>query len=120
MNKVIGIFALSSILLTACKKSFITLPPVSTVSTEALYKTDKDYSDALTGVYSLLRDQYQTFWQFDLASDDARHQWPSEDIWLRLDNYTYQTNEDFFLTSWGNYYGVIFRANTILEKIATA
>jgi tetratricopeptide (TPR) repeat protein len=112
--------ALASILTMSCKKTFIDLPPVSTVSTASLYKTDKDFSDAVTGVYSLLRDQYQTFWQFDLPSDDARHQWPSEDVLLRLDNYTYQTNEDFFLTTWGNYYGMIFRANAILEKIAAA
>ena len=109
-----------ALLATSCSKSFITLPPVSTVATAALYKTDKDFKDALTGAYSLLRDNYQTFWQFDLPSDDSRHQWPSDDITLRLDNFTYQTNEEFFRTSWGNYYGVISRVNTILDKIATA
>ncbi|MEO5891670.1 MAG: RagB/SusD family nutrient uptake outer membrane protein [Ferruginibacter sp.] len=120
MKYLITILVLATMLSSSCKKGFIDLPPVSTVSTEALYKTDKDYSDAIIGVYSILRDQYQSFWQFDLASDDSRHQWPSEDIWLRLDNYTYQTDEPFFLTSWGNYYGIIFRANTLLDKLAAA
>ncbi len=122
MNKVFGMAAIVALLLgqTACKKSFIDLQPVSSVSTEALYKTDKDFSDALVGAYSQLRDQYQVFWQFDLPSDDARHQYPSEDIDLRLDRYTYQNNEDFFLSSWGNYYGVISRANAILDKLETA
>lgn len=118
MKNIISIIiAFASILMISCKKDFIELEPVSTVSTDALYKTDKDFSDALTGVYSLLRDQYQDFWQYDLVSDDSKHQWPSEDIRLRLDNYTYQTNEGLFLDSWRNYYGMIFRVNTILEKI---
>jgi hypothetical protein len=120
MKKIICIAALGSFLSLSCSKSFITLPPVSTVATQALYKSDKDFKDALTGAYSLLRDEYQLFWQFDLPSDDAIHQWPSDDITLRLDNYTYQTNEDFFRTSWGDYYGVISRVNAILDKIADA
>jgi len=121
MNKILFfIVALTSLTVISCSKSFTNLQPISSVSTDALYKTDKDYSDALIGAYSLLRDQYQLFFQFDLASDDARHQWPSEDILLRLDNYTYQNNEPFFLSSWGNYYGVIYRVNTVLDKIAKA
>ncbi|MBS1660373.1 MAG: RagB/SusD family nutrient uptake outer membrane protein [Bacteroidetes bacterium] len=120
MKKIVYIAALIAITGLSCSKKFIELTPISSVSTESLYKTDKDFSDALTGAYSLLRDQYQSFWQFDLPSDDARHQWPSEDILLRLDNYTYQNNEDFFYSTWGNYYGVIFRVNTILDKIAKA
>jgi hypothetical protein len=120
MNKLFYIAALTSLIVASCSKSFIDLQPVSSVSTETLYKTDKDFSDALIGAYSLLRDQYQVFFQFDLASDDARHQWPSEDILLRMDNYTYQNNEDFFLSSWGNYYGVISRVNAVLDKIDKA
>lgn len=120
MNKLICIIVLTSIAVASCKKSFIDLQPVSSVSTQALYKTDKDYNDAIVGAYSLLRDQYQNFWRFDLPSDDARHQWPSDDIELRLDNYTYQNNEDLFKTSWTNYFGIIYRSNSILDKIADA
>ncbi len=112
--------ALTSLLTVSCRKSFIDLPPISSVSTEALYKTDKDFSDALIGVYSVFRDQYQSIWEFDLPSDDARHQFASDDIELRMDNYTYQNNEALFRTTWGNYYAVIYRANTILDKIAEA
>lgn len=118
MKKIISIVALASVLMMSCKKSFIDLQPVSTVSTDALYKTDEDFNDAVIGVYSLLQNEYRNFWQYNLVSDDSRHQWPSEDIRLRLDNYTYQINEGLFLNSWRNFYGIIFRANTILEKIA--
>jgi hypothetical protein len=121
MNKIIFyIAALSSFTIASCSKSFIDLQPVSSVSTEALYKTDKDFSDALTGAYSLLRDQYQSIWEFDLPSDDARHQFASDDIELRMDNYTFQNNENLIRTTWANYYGVIYRVNTILDKIGDA
>jgi hypothetical protein len=121
MNKInFYIAALMSFTIASCSKSFIDLQPVSSVSTEALYKTDKDFSDALTGAYSLLRDQYQSIWEFDLPSDDARHQFASDDIELRMDNYTFQNNENLIRTTWANYYGVIYRVNTILDKIADA
>ncbi len=120
MNKILYIAALTTLTVMSCSKKFIDLQPVSSVSTDALYRTDKDFSDALVGAYSLLRDQYQVFWQFDLTCEDAVHQWPSDDITLRLDNFTYQNNEAFFLSSWGNYYGIISRVNAVLDKIANA
>lgn len=117
MKNTIHIIILIAILLVGCKKDFINLLPISTASVDALYKTDKDFQDAVISCYDLLQNQYRTFWQYDLPSDDVRHQWPSEDIRLRMDNFTYQNNEGLFLTSWSNYYGIIFRANTILSNI---
>jgi hypothetical protein len=101
----------------ACSKDFIELRPISTVTVDALYNTDNDFKDAVIGCYSTLQNQYNNFWHFDLPSDDVKHQWPTEDIRLRLDNFTYQNNEGLFLNSWKNYYEIIFRANTILSKI---
>lgn len=117
MKNTISIIILTAILLVGCKKDFINLLPISSASVDALYNTDKDFQDAVIGCYDLLQRQYRNFWQYDLPSDDVRHQWPSEDIRLRLDNFTYQNNEGLFLTSWSNYYELIFRANTILSKI---
>lgn len=117
MKNIHIIVALSSILLVACSEEFIELYPVSTVTVDALYTTDKDFQDAVIGCYSTLQNQYNSFWNYDLASDDVKHQWPTEDIRLRLDNFTYQNNEGLFLNSWRNYYSIIFRANTILSKI---
>ncbi|HZK94937.1 MAG TPA: RagB/SusD family nutrient uptake outer membrane protein [Prolixibacteraceae bacterium] len=117
MKNIIHIIILTAMLLVGCKKDFINLLPISTASVDALYKTDKDFQDAVIGCYDILQNQYRTFWQYDLPSDDVRHQWPSEDIRLRLDNFTYQNNEGLFLSSWSNYYGIIFRANTILSNI---
>ena len=109
--------ALSSILLVGCSEDFIELYPTSTVTVDALYTTDKDFQDAVIGCYSTLQNQYNNFWNYDLPSDDVKHQWPTEDIRLRMDNFTYQNNEGLFLNSWRNYYSIIFRANTVLSKI---
>lgn len=111
------LIALMATLAVACKEDFIEINPISTVSVDALYKTDKDFQDAVIGIYSTLKNQYNGFWHYDLPSDDVKHQWPTEDIRLRLDNFTYQDNEGFFQSSWENYYEIIFRANTLLSKI---
>ena len=42
MKRVSFIVVLTLILTTACRKEFIELTPVSTVSVDVLYKTDKD------------------------------------------------------------------------------
>lgn len=117
MKNIISVVALASVLMMSCSKDFIELRPISTVSVDALYKKDKDFQDAVIGCYSTLQNQYQGFWHYDLPSDDVKHQWPTEDIRLRLDNFTYQDNEGLFLNSWVNYYNIIFRANTVLSKI---
>jgi len=117
MKNLISIIALAAILLVACKKDFIELIPLSTVSVEVLYDTEKDFQDAVIGCYNLMQSQYRSFWKYDLPSDDVLHQWSTEDDRLRLDNYTYHNTEGFFLSSWTRYYEMIFRANTILSKI---
>jgi len=117
MKTIKSIMVFSALLIVACSKDFIEIDPISSANTAVLYKTDEDFNDAIIGCYSLLQEQYQNFWEYDLPSDDVRHQWPTEDIRLRLDNYTCQDNEGLFLDTWSNYYGVIFRANTILSNI---
>jgi len=77
----------------------------------------KDFKDALVGCYNALRSQYGVFWQWDLASDDVRHQWNTLDIRRNLDEYTYQNNEGFFSSRWNGYYSLIYRANYILQAI---
>lgn len=102
--------------LTGCS-DFIDLVPPSTATVGSVYKTDKDFKDALVGCYNALRSQYGVFWQWDLASDDVRHQWNTLDIRRNLDEYTYQNNEGFFSSRWNGYYSLIYRANYILQAI---
>lgn len=103
---------------TSCNREFIELNPVSTVSTDILYKTDKDFQDAVVGCYNVLQGQYRDFWQFgDLRGDDTRNESPSQAPLTRMDDFTLDYNEGVLVGSWQRYYRLITRANTILTQI---
>lgn len=121
MKAKIIIVILISLLTGACRKSFIELNPVSTVSSDVLYKTDKDYQDAVVGIYNGLRLPYQSFWQFgDLRGDDVKHE-PAFGLELiRIDNFTMDNDDAVLRNSWRDYYVIITRANTVLNKIENA
>lgn len=106
-------------LLSSCKK-FIDLLPISTISVETLYKTNKDFQDAVTGCYSTLQSQYQNFWMFgDVRGDDSADEL-NKGTPGGIDNF-YISNDDATLRStWRNYYNVIFSANIMLQKIQNA
>ncbi len=108
---------ISIVVFTGCSNDFIDLIPPSTATVADVYKTDKDYRDALVGCYQTLRGQYGVFWQWDLVSDDVRHQWATLDVRRNLDEYAYQNNEGFFSSRWNGYYTLIYRANYILGSI---
>ena len=105
----------------SCKKEFIDLNPVSTVSIDAIFKTDKDFQDAVTGCYTTLQVQYQNYWIFgDLRGDDSKHEIPSNVPLFSTDNFTLANEASLLSDTWLNYYKLINRANTIIEKIASA
>lgn len=100
-----------------CSSDFIDLTPPSAATVVDVYKTDKDFQDAMVGCYNSLRSQMGSYWHWDLASDDARHQWSTLDVRRNMDEYTYLNNEGFFSSRWNGYYTLIYRANYILEAI---
>lgn len=105
----------------ACSKSFIELNPVSTVSSDVLYKTDKDFQDAVIGVYNGLRSPYQNFWQFgDLRGDDTKHDPASGLELIRIDNFTMDNDDAVLRNSWRDYYIIINRANAVLTNVEKA
>jgi len=108
---------LSIVLYVGCSGDFINLTPPSTATVANVYKTDKDFQDAMVGCYRRLREVMNNYWQWDLVSDDARHQWATLDVRRNLDEYTYLNNEGFFSSRWSEYYSLIYRANYILESI---
>lgn len=120
-NIIIIIFLVFITMMSSCSKSFIEKNPVSTTIIDALYKTDKDYQDAVIGVYQGLRTPYQNMWQFgDLRGDD---------VWIQVTNQPSSTNVDLFSinssdallnNTWANYYIAINRANNILTRIESA
>jgi hypothetical protein len=120
MKKIISTLCISLVFLS-CSKNFIETRPISSVSVDVLYKTDKDYQDAVIGCYRTLQNQYQNFWEFgDLRGDDVEEQWTAALDLMRIDNFTADNSETVIASSWQNYYNIINRANTVLEKIKDA
>lgn len=109
------------LLMPSCRKAFIEREPVSSVTLDALYKTDKDFLDAIIGTYHATRNSHNNMWQFgDLRGDDA---------WIQVSNQPSSTNVDVFSinssdallnNTWADGYIIINRANTVLAKIADA
>jgi tetratricopeptide (TPR) repeat protein len=109
------------LLMASCKKEFIELRPVSTVTVDVLYKTDKDFQDAVIGCYTPLQAQYQNFWVFgDLRGDDSRHEVLQNLSRVAVDVFTLNNDDPLLRDTWRNYYQVISRANEILTRIETA
>lgn len=122
MKKLICIIILTSTLFGSCQKSFIELLPESTVTIDVLYKTDKDYADALIGIYTLYQGIYDGNYEYisELCGDDMEHQWATESIAVRLDYFTYTNDESMIRDYWRNHYSLINRANLLLAKIDKA
>lgn len=107
--------------LLSCKKDFIELSPQSSASTDALYKTDKDFQDAVVGIYTSYQSIYQTFWQFgDLPGDDTEQQHSAQLDLVNINNFLATSATPSLHNTWSDHYRIIFRANTVLEKIEKA
>jgi starch-binding outer membrane protein, SusD/RagB family len=112
------IILLISFIVMSCSKDFIELPPESTVSVDDVYKTDKDFQDAVTGCYNAFHSIYQNFWVFgDLRSDDSKQEIFSNIALLTVDNFTLSNDAGLVRDAWRNYYRAINRANAVLSKI---
>jgi hypothetical protein len=122
MKNIITIIFLAFItMMSSCSKSFIEKNPVSSVTTDALYKTDKDFQDAVIGIYHALRNQYQNMWQFgDLRGDDAWIQVTNQPSSTGVDVFSLNSSDALLRNTWANYYIAINRANTVLTRIADA
>lgn len=119
MKKIMWILALAFLL--SCKKTFIELNPESTASTNAVYKTNKDFQDAVIGIYSTTQSIYQSFWQFgDLAGDDTEQQHSAQLEFVNVNNFLATSATPLLHTTWLDHYRAIFRANTVLFQIAEA
>lgn len=122
MKNIISIIILAFLVtVLSCGKSFIERPPISSVTIDALYKTDKDFQDAIIGTYQALRNQYANIWQFgDLRGDDAFIQVSNQPSSTAVDVFSINSSDALLNTTWANYYIAINRANTVLSKIETA
>lgn len=122
MKKIVCLAAMATgLTLASCQKSFIELNPISTVSVDAIYKTDKDFQDAVVGIYSSLRNQYQDFWIFgDLRSDGSWHALGNDAFLISVDKFNMNSDANLMISTWRNYYSAINRANLVLSKLESA
>lgn len=120
MKKISTLVAAVSLLITSCSKEFIEILPVDTVTVDVLYKTDKDFQDAVIGVYGIFQDQYQNMYYYgDIRADDT---WDElvKGTPGAVDNFTLSNDDPLLISTWRNYYKAITRANAVLEKLTTA
>lgn len=109
------------LMMSSCSKKFIERPPLSSVTIDVLYKTDKDYQDAVIGAYQALRNQYANMWQFgDIRGDDAWIQVSNQPSTMAVDLFSINSSDALLNNTWANYYIVINRANNILSRIVNA
>lgn len=110
--------ALISLITISCSKTFLDVIPESTVTTELLYKSDKDFQDAVTGCYTALRTQYADMYVLgDVRSDDSWHALGNNITMNAINNFSELSSESIYANTWRNYYLVIYRANLLLTKI---
>jgi len=114
-------FVFVLLLSIGCSKNFVDLQPISTVSIDVLYKTDKDYVDALTATYNTLQDQYRSFYIFgDIRGDDTWQEIVKNNAQSYANAFVITSAEPLMNTTWGNYYRLIVRVNLLLSKIESA
>src|SRR5690606_20450513 len=106
--------------LTSCEQ-FIDTVPESSITVDGLYKTDKDFKDALVGCYSALQAPYDVFWQFsDLRGDDAGNYAAYNPTLSLVDDFAMDINADVLNDAWEGYYNAIYRVNLLLSKLVDA
>src|ERR1700754_2631271 len=107
MKKIVNslIIVTTSIFIFSCKKDFINLNPESTINVDVVYKTDKDFQDAITGCYNALQNQYRNFWLFgDIRGDDARADLFQGNETDFMNNFTLDYSAAVLQSTWQNYY----------------
>lgn len=121
MKNIVWLIMFSAATLLSCKKSFIEITPESSVSVDILYKTDKDFQDAINGGYNVLQTQYQNFWVFgDLPADDVSEDIPNHFDHVTFDQFTVTDRQPILVSTWRNYYNLISRVNAVLSNIEKA
>ena len=108
--------ALVSLIMVSCSKDFVELVPISSVSVDILYKTDKDFADALTATYNTFQSQYVNHYMFgDIRADDAWQEISKSNSQSYCDLFTLSSSDGLVSSTWQNYYRAIlsFKCNPV-------
>jgi hypothetical protein len=97
---------------------FITTAPVSSASTEHVYRTDDDFAQAVVGVYRALQQEYNDMWIYgDIRGDDTWAEVVKDNAAYWSDAFVMNGDHETTNGSWSNYYTAIYRANMVLERL---
>jgi hypothetical protein len=121
MKKLIFTIIMTSFIAASCE-DFINILPESTVTIDVLYKTDKDFADALVGCYSCFDNIYDGDQEFmgELMGDDMEHQWATESSAVRMDFFTFINDESVVQNYWRDHYQAISRLNLLIANLEKA
>src|ERR1700754_749960 len=121
MKFFIGLIIVATMLSVSCTKKFIDIDPISTVSVDAVYKTDGDFQNAVTGIYAVFQTEYANFWQYgDVRGDDTKSGLVSNLSVSDMDKFILNNDADILISTWRNYYNAINRANNVLVRVDKA
>lgn len=115
-------------LTTGCKKSFLEQQVPGALAADQFYKTDQDATQAVTAIYDLMTAHYNTSWTSlymvkTMLSDEsnAGGSGPGDqEGYQRLDDYTFDAQNDKVRGAWNLLYGAIYRANNVVNKVEPA
>jgi hypothetical protein len=109
-----------SIIMPACKKSFIDITPQGKVPVTTYYNTEIDIKTALNGTYSSLRPIYNEQYGFgELPSDNAQTYGESEVLYGEEDKLTWSPTSTNLQNAWTRFYATVAYANIVLGHVGT-
>ncbi len=112
---------ISGLLIGSCKKNFLDLSPISSITTDNFYRNANDIKNAVSGMYASLQLPgifVSSFIFGDIRSDDTRPvasgSVTDQD---EFDRFYIRTTNPFILARWNDSYRGISRCNAILDRI---
>ncbi|MHA4843612.1 RagB/SusD family nutrient uptake outer membrane protein [Flavitalea antarctica] len=120
-NIIYSLMIFGSLLVGSCKKDFLDLTPISSVTTDNFYQNANDIKNAMNGVYASLQIpgiHINNYIFGDIRSDDtqpvASGSVTDQD---EFDRFYIRTTNPFILARWNDCYRGISRCNAVLDRI---
>ncbi len=111
----------------SCKKTFLDVPPETSISSNTFFKTTDDFTQAINGVYAGLHDLYETAYVMgEMRSDNAYLVYKSNDrggqnvTKEQVASFTDDPQNQYSNTKYYSCYTIISRANAVLGAIDAA
>ncbi|HTI07507.1 MAG TPA: RagB/SusD family nutrient uptake outer membrane protein, partial [Puia sp.] len=119
------IFAGLILIISSCKKSFVTLYPEGQVNEGNFFKTTSDFQEALVGAYAPLRDAANVaFYMEEMRADNTFFDYNSKDRGgadaEKLSEFLDDASNGTIVTVWTADFQGIQRTNVILDKITAS